>query len=223
MALARARATADLARTSGGWVNASRRYSLACLEPSRLALALSRRPGTTATPCLSAACAKAPLSAGCGRRIQRVSPPSGSGQVHSGRAARRAPASASCLARSHSRRHLTMSSCLWFSSAAAIACGKAALPRSAAALAAATRAISPALALIQPVRRPPQYSLDSDPTLTRFGCPGPRAASGGGAGLSPRGSSASVMSSTNIVSGCAAASLATRRRCPVGMTSPVGL
>ncbi|MGH3419603.1 MAG: hypothetical protein ACRDOD_08445, partial [Streptosporangiaceae bacterium] len=60
MALARARATADLARTSGGWVNASRRYSLAWPGPSRLALALSKRPGTTATPCLSAAWAKAP-------------------------------------------------------------------------------------------------------------------------------------------------------------------
>gem|GEM_PF-6689531 len=116
-----------------------------------------------------------------------------------------------------------MSSCSSFSSAAAIACEKAALPRSAAALAAAARAIRPVLALIQPVRRPPQYSLDSEPTLTRFGCPGSRAASGGGTGWSPSGSSASVMSSTNSVSGCAAASRATRRRCPAGMTSPVGL
>ena len=48
-------AMADLARTSGGWVNASRRCSLAWPDPSRLALALSKRPGTTATPCLSAA------------------------------------------------------------------------------------------------------------------------------------------------------------------------
>ena len=38
-ALARARATADLARTSGGWVNASRRYSPAWPEPSRPPLA----------------------------------------------------------------------------------------------------------------------------------------------------------------------------------------
>ncbi|HEX3308230.1 MAG TPA: hypothetical protein VHS32_18435, partial [Streptosporangiaceae bacterium] len=68
-------------------------------------------------------------------------PPSGSGQVHSGRAQRKAPASASWRARSHSRRHLTMSSCSSFSNAAAIACENAALPRSAAALAAATRAI----------------------------------------------------------------------------------
>jgi len=38
--LARARATADLARTSGGWVNASRRYSPARAEPSRPPLAV---------------------------------------------------------------------------------------------------------------------------------------------------------------------------------------
>ena len=205
---------------------------LAPLLLAPLLLALSSRPGTTATPCLSAAWANAPLSAGpagpagpslLGRRTHKVSPPAGSGQVHSGRAARSAPVSASCLARSHSPRHLTMSSCPSFSRAAVIACWNATLPRSAAALTAATRAIRPALALIQPVRRPPQYSLDSEPMLTRFGCWGLKAASGGGGGLSQSGSSASVMSSTNSVWGCRAASRATRRRCPVGMTRPVGL
>jgi len=211
---------------SGAWVKASRRCRLAW--PSRPLplpppLALSRRPGTTATPCRSAAWANALLSAAPGRRTHRVSPPSGSGQVHPGSAARSALVSASCLSRSHSPRHLRMSSCLSFSSAAATACGKAELPRSAAALAAATRAIRPAPARIQPVRRPPQYTLDSEPTLTRFGCRGASAASGAGGGVSPSGSSASVMSSTNSVSGCAAASRITRRRCPVGMTRPVGL
>jgi hypothetical protein len=119
-------------------------------------LALSKRPGTTATPCLSAAWANAPLSASPGSRAHRHSPPSGSGQVQPGRLARSAPASASYRARSHSPRHLTMSSCWPRSSAATIACGKAALPWSAAALAAASRAIRPPLPLIQPVRRPPQ-------------------------------------------------------------------
>ncbi len=141
-------------------MKARRRYSLAWpvaapLPLAPLPLALSRRPGTTATPDLSATWANAPLSVFPGRRTHRVSPPTGSGQVHSGRAARRDPTSASCLARSHSPRHLTMSSCLSFSSAAVIACGKAALPRSAAAFAAASRAIRPALARTQPVRRPP--------------------------------------------------------------------
>jgi hypothetical protein len=141
----------DRAKTSGAWVKARRRYSPA---PLASPLALSSRPGTIATPCLSAAWANAMLSPPT--RTHKVRPPSGSGQVHPGRAVRRAPASASYRARSHSRRHLTMSSCPPVSSAAVIACGNAALPRSAAALAAATRAIRPGLALIQPVRKPPQ-------------------------------------------------------------------
>src|SRR5215470_13915299 len=76
----------DRASTSGAWVKARRRYSPA---PPASPLALSRRPGTTATPCLSAACANALLSPPA--RTHKVSPPRGCGQVHSGRAARSAP------------------------------------------------------------------------------------------------------------------------------------
>jgi hypothetical protein len=146
--------------TSGGWLKARR------MKPAPALLALSRRPGTTATPCLSAAWANALLSASPGSRAHRHRPPSGSGQVQPGRLPRRAAASASCRARSHSPRHLTMSSCWLRSSAATVACWKAGLPRSVAALAAASRAIRPVLPVIQPVRSPPQYSLDSEPTLT---------------------------------------------------------
>src|SRR5581483_2679975 len=150
-AAALARLGTDRARTSGAWVKARRRYSPA---PPASPLALSRRPGTTATPRLSAAWANALLSPPT--RTHTVSPPRGSGQLHPGRADRSAPVSASWRARSHARRHATMSSCPSFSSAAVTACWKAALPRSAAALAAAVLAIRPGLALIHPVRSPPQ-------------------------------------------------------------------
>ncbi len=83
--------------------------ALSPLAPSPLAL--SRRPGTTATPLRSAAWANALLSAGPGIRTHRVRPPSGSGQVQAGSSDRSAPASASCLPRSHSPRHLAMTSC----------------------------------------------------------------------------------------------------------------
>ena len=50
MALVRASATADLARTSGGWVNASRRYSLAWPEPSLAGVGAQQAAGDHGYP-----------------------------------------------------------------------------------------------------------------------------------------------------------------------------
>jgi hypothetical protein len=74
-------------------VNASRRYSPDLIRPP---VALSSRPGTIATPCRSAVWANAPLSWPLsGSFAHTVRPPSGTGQVQSGRYPVSALASAS--------------------------------------------------------------------------------------------------------------------------------
>src|SRR5215470_14643657 len=80
--------TAAVSR-SGWGVNASRRWQ----RPPPAAL--SSRPGTTATPRRSAACANALESGEPGSRAQIVSPPAGGAQSQAGRNDRSAAATAS--------------------------------------------------------------------------------------------------------------------------------
>ena len=89
----------------------------------------------------------------------------------------------------------------------------------------------PSGARTQPVRRPPQYVLESEPTVTTFGSRGASAASGGGPSdhaarpadpLALSGSSAMVMSSMNVTSGCRSARATTSCRSAAGSTRPVG-
>ena len=75
---------------------------------------------------------------------------------------------------------------------------------------------------IQPIRRPPQKSFDSEP-IVRIGANGSKAAMGGGGGVLPdRERSARVLSST-IAMRISRARRASARRPDSGMTAPVGL
>lgn len=192
-------------------------------KPSKAPSTPKRGPEGTRTPTRSPASAsREPESPPV--RTQRVRPPRGTENSHSGSSLRTAATSASRFSRAWSRRRATACSQPPVRmSQFTPSCSRTGVPRSAYARAATRERMTSGAARTQPMRMPAQKALLAEPTVRTVEPAGSKAQTGRGISRSSsRPSSAMVSSTTRTVPAERAASTSCRRWSS-SASAPVGL